>query len=57
MHVYQHVLPYMQAEAADTFSLLIHNQRSKVEAANGETAETEIDEVTDCDASEEEDDR
>lgn len=29
MNVYQHVLPGMQAEAADTFSLLIHNCRGK----------------------------
>jgi integrase len=29
MHVYQHVLPGMQAEAADTFSLLVHSQRAK----------------------------
>lgn len=29
MNVYQHVLPGMQAEAADTFALLIHNQRNR----------------------------
>ena len=29
MNVYQHVLPGMQAEAADTFALLIRNERSK----------------------------
>ncbi|MCZ7537899.1 MAG: site-specific integrase [Acidimicrobiia bacterium] len=29
MNVYQHVLPGMQAEAADTFSRLIHNERAQ----------------------------
>jgi len=29
MNVYQHVLPGMQAEAADTFSLLLRNERGK----------------------------
>lgn len=29
MNVYQHVLPSMQAEAADTFSLLLRNERNK----------------------------
>lgn len=29
MHVYQHVLPGMQAAAADTFSLLLRNERNK----------------------------
>jgi integrase len=29
MNVYQHVLPGMQAEAADTFSRLIHHERAK----------------------------
>ena len=29
MNVYQHVLPGMQAEAADTFSQLLHNERAK----------------------------
>ncbi|HMR97341.1 MAG TPA: site-specific integrase, partial [Microthrixaceae bacterium] len=33
MNVYQHVLPGMQAAAADTFSLLLRNQRNK--AASG----------------------
>ncbi|MBK5224415.1 MAG: site-specific integrase [Acidimicrobiia bacterium] len=33
MNVYQHVLPGMQAEAADTFSLLINNQRRAAGAA------------------------
>lgn len=28
MNVYQHVLPGMQAEAADTFSKLVHNERA-----------------------------
>ena len=27
MHVYQHVLPGMQAAAADAFSLLLRNER------------------------------
>jgi integrase len=35
MNVYQHVLPGMQAAAADTFSLLLRNQRNKL-AANAE---------------------
>ncbi len=30
MNVYQHVLPGMQAAAADTFSLLLRNQRNKM---------------------------
>jgi integrase len=29
MNVYQHILPGMQAEAADTFAMLIRNQRDK----------------------------
>lgn len=33
MNVYQHVLPGMQAEAADTFALLIRNERSKTTSA------------------------
>ncbi|MCB0976215.1 MAG: site-specific integrase, partial [Acidimicrobiales bacterium] len=32
MHVYQHVLPGMQAAAADTFSLLLRNERNKARA-------------------------
>jgi hypothetical protein len=32
MNVYQHVLPGMQAAAADTFSLLLRNQRNKMAA-------------------------
>lgn len=34
MNVYQHVLPGMQAEAADTFALLINNERGKAAAEN-----------------------
>jgi len=33
MNVYQHVLPGMQAEAADTVALLIRNERSKTTSA------------------------
>ena len=33
MHVYQHVLPGMQAAAADAFSLLLRNERGKAEPA------------------------
>jgi integrase len=33
MNVYQHVLPGMQAAAADTFSLLLRNQRNKAASA------------------------
>lgn len=35
MNVYQHVLPGMQAEAADTFALLIHNQRNRAKRSPG----------------------
>lgn len=35
MNVYQHVLPGMQAEAADTFALLIRNERRKTTSASG----------------------
>lgn len=34
MHVYQHVLPGMQAAAADTFSLLLRNERNKAKPDN-----------------------
>lgn len=36
MSVYQHVLPGMQAEAADTFSLLIRDQRGKAAGRKAE---------------------
>jgi integrase len=36
MHVYQHVLPGMQAAAADTFSLLLRNERTKAKPDNGD---------------------
>ncbi|HWJ64692.1 MAG TPA: site-specific integrase [Acidimicrobiales bacterium] len=46
MTVYQHVLPGMQAEAADTFSLLIQDQRSKAERARSGEADEAA--PTDC---------
>ena len=44
MNVYQHVLPGMQAEAADTFALLINNERKDREAETEEAAEVDEDE-------------
>ncbi|MGI8756596.1 MAG: tyrosine-type recombinase/integrase [Acidimicrobiales bacterium] len=42
MNVYQHVLPGMQAEAAETFSLLVHNQRGKAAAEKDEPEVVEV---------------
>ena len=41
MNVYQHVLPGMQAAAADTFSLLIRNARSEATSDSDETDESD----------------
>jgi hypothetical protein len=49
MNVYQHVLPGMQAAAADMFSLLLRNQRNKM-ASKAEPA-GERDTAPDPDAS------
>lgn len=43
MNVYQHVLPGMQAAAAETFSLLLRNERNKATAATAEVAESDLD--------------
>lgn len=45
MNVYQHILPGMQAEAADTFSWLIHNERAR---ARPEHAVAEADDDDDA---------
>ncbi len=42
MNVYQHVLPGMQAEAADIFSLLVHNQRGKAVVEKDEPGGAEV---------------
>jgi integrase len=41
MHVYQHVLPGMQAAAADTFSLLLRKERNKATPGNEDGAADE----------------
>lgn len=43
MNLYQHVLPGMQAEAADTFSLLINTQRRPTGAATSSNGEFDTD--------------
>lgn len=43
MNVYQHVLPGMQAAAADTFSLLLRNERNKAMPAADTVAEAVAD--------------
>lgn len=53
MNVYQHVLPGMQAAAADTFSLLLRNQRNKTASE----AETDDDGTIEVDDSAAEDDQ
>ena len=53
MNVYQHVLPGMQAAAADAFSLLLRNQRNKTASE----AETDDDGTMDTDDSTAEDDQ
>lgn len=65
MAVYQHVLPGMQAAAADTFSLLLRNQRNKAaseaepesEPDDEAEAEVEVDGETDVDGASNEDDQ
>ncbi|HMY88758.1 MAG TPA: site-specific integrase, partial [Microthrixaceae bacterium] len=65
MNVYQHVLPGMQAAAADTFSLLLRNQRNKAaseaepesEPDDEAEAEVEVDGETDVDGASNEDDQ
>ena len=65
MNVYQHVLPGMQAAAADTFSLLLRNQRNKAaseaepesEPDDEAEAEVEVDGETDVDGASTEDDQ
>jgi integrase len=49
MHVYQHVLPGMQAAAADTFSLLLRNERNKARADLEEDEAEDPDEDDDVD--------
>ena len=49
MHVYQHVLPGMQAAAADTFSLLLRNERNKAKPddEDGAADRPDVEEVED----------
>jgi integrase len=49
MHVYQHVLPRMQAAAADTFSLLLRNERNKAKPddEDGAADRPDVEEVED----------
>ena len=57
MNVYQHILPGMQAAAADTFSLLLRNQRNKTASEAEAEAETDADDTIDADDSTVEDDQ
>lgn len=56
MNVYQHVLPGMQAEAADTFALLIHSQRSTSRLAQDPDGGEQADDPGDADVPDDGDD-